>query len=182
MRSWSHSSGLPGRRNFPRQNAAFSLIELMVAMTIMSLLFLLAVPTYQKLQRKAKVAALANDFRVFAAAFQAHAHDSGVWPAEIGPGEVPIGMTPEELKYDSWRRTTPMGGQFDWEHDQVHPGATRPDQKVTAAITISSTDDAPLTMDADLFVAVDQTIDDGNPNEGNFRLGYGDLPLFVIEN
>lgn len=154
----------------------------MVAVTILSFLFLLAVPTYQRLQRKAKTAAIANNLRVFAAALQAHAHDSGSWPAETAAGIIPTGMTLEELKYDDWTHPTPMGGKYDWENNQVHPGGTSPGGRWTAAITITPTSDAPLMIDAQLLLDIDRTIDDGDLNTGSFRLGFGGYPLFVIEN
>jgi type II secretory pathway pseudopilin PulG len=153
------------------------LIELMVVVTILSFLFLLAVPTYQRLQRKAKTAALVNDFRTFATAFQTHAHDAGSWPPEAAAGVVPTGMTPEELKYDDWTHTTPMGGKFDWEYNQIHGGV-----QSRAAITITPTSDAPLVIDSALLLDIDRAIDDGDLATGNFRTGFGGRPLFVIEN
>ena len=183
MRSWSKFSGqLTDKRNLRQSNAAFSLIELMVVVTILSLLFLIAVPTYQRLQRKARTAAIVTDFRVYATAFQAHAHDTGTWPPESPAGVVPTGMTPEELKFDDWVHITPMGGKFDWENNQVHPGGTSPGGRWRAAITISPTSDAPIVNDAALLLDIDRAIDDGDLNAGSFRLGFGGNPLFVIEN
>jgi type II secretory pathway pseudopilin PulG len=148
----------------------------MVAVTILSFLLFLAVPTYQRLQRKAKSAAVVNDLRVFATVLQAHAHESGAWPPEAAPGDVPLGLTPEEFKFDDWKRKTPMGGKFDWEYNQTHVGV-----KYQAAILITPTSDAPLILDDELFFDIDQAIDDGNPVDGNFRRGNGDFPLFIIE-
>ena len=177
MTAWSHLSSLRRRQALPRSTAAFSLIELMVAVTILSMLFVIAVPTYQRLQRKARTAAIVNDFRVFATALQAHAHDAGSWPAESGPGVVPPGMTGEELKFDDWTHPTPIGGHFDWENNQLH-GAVR----YRAAIAITDTSDAPLPFDYDQLLDIDQACDDGDLTTGNFRLGNGNCPLFVIEN
>ena len=148
----------------------------MVAVTILSFLFFLAVPTYLRIQRKAKSAAIANDLRVFATALQAHAHESGTWPPEAAPGDVPAGLTPEEFKFGDWTRKTPMGGKFDWEYNQTHVGV-----KYQAAILITPTSDAPLILDDELFFDIDQVIDDGNPTEGNFIRGDGGRPLFIIE-
>ena len=149
----------------------------MVAVTVLSLLMLLAVPAYQKLQRKSKATAIANDLRVFAAAFQAHAHEAGSWPPEAAAGVVPTGMTPEELKDTDWTNPTPIGGKFDWEYNQINGGV-----QYTAAIAITSTADAPLTIDSELFLEIDRAIDDGDLTTGSFRLGFGGSPLFVIEN
>lgn len=170
MRHWSipRSQLQPGKRP---PTSAFSLVELMVAVTILSLLFLIAVPTYQKLQKKAKVAALVNDLRVFAAALQAHAHESGSWPPECLPGVVPTGMTTDEFKADDWTHPTPIGGQFDWEYNQMHVGV-----QYRAAITIVPTSSADYVRDDDLLLQIDQAIDDGNLTEGNFRYGDGYFP------
>lgn len=177
MRSWCHPRGQSDPRKSLRSDRAFSLIELMVAVTIMSLLFLLAVPTYQRIQRRAKSAAIANDLRVFAAVFQAHAHEAGAWPPETAAGIVPVGMSPDELKFDDWTQKTPMGGKFDWELNQTHVGV-----QYHAAITITPTADAPLILDDELLLEIDKAIDDGDLSTGAFRRGNGNYPLFIIEN
>ena len=148
----------------------------MVAVTILSFLFLLAAPTYQRIQRKARTAAVANDLRTFATVFQTHAHEAGTWPPESAASEVPVGITPEELKYDDWTRATPIGGGWDWENNQIHVGVT-----YRAAITITPTPDASLTIDSEQMLDIDRTIDDGDLDAGNFRRGNSNYPLFVIE-
>ena len=177
MTLWSHSRGRLGQRTRLRSSAAFSLIELMVVVTIMSFLFFLAVPAYQRIQRKAKAAAIVNDLRTFSTAFQAHAHETGAWPPEAAAGIVPAGMTPEEIKFDDWTHPTPMGGNFDWENNQTHGGTV-----YRAAITIAPTSGAPMTTDSALLLEIDQAIDDGDLSTGIFRLGFGGQPLFIIEN
>jgi len=182
MRPWSKSRRFFENRSQLRGDSGFSLIELMVAVTILSFLFLLAVPTYQRLQRKAKTAAVANDLRTFATAFQGHAHEAGNWPPEAAAGVVPTGMTAEELKFDDWLHPTPMGGKFDWENNQVHPGGTSPGGRWRAAITITPTADSPMTIDTDLMLDIDRAIDDGDLDNGIFRRGFGGYPIFIIEN
>ena len=174
MRHWSIARGQLHTKKL-RSNSAFSLVELMVAMTILSMLFLIAVPTYQRLQRKAKAAAIVTDLRVFATALQAHAHESG-WPPDVLPGVVPTGMTPEEFKADDWTHPTPIGGQFDWENDVINGGF-----RYRAAITVVPTSVANYVRDDELLLQIDQAIDDGDLTKGNFMLGENDCPLFVIE-
>jgi hypothetical protein len=86
-------------------------------------------------------------------------------------------MTPEEIKYDDWGHMTPIGGKFDWENNQIHGGV-----KYQAAITIVPTADAPFINDDELFLDIDRALDDGDPDNGNFRRGDGGFPLFIIEN
>jgi len=173
---------LPGRQRFPRRaDRAFSIVELMVAVLIISILFAMAVPTYQNIQRNARATAIANNFRVFGGAFQAYAHEKGTWPPETTAGVLPTGLTGQDLQVDAWTNKTPMGGKFDWEYNQAHPGGTSPGGKWRAAIAITSTTDAPLVLDADLMEKIDKDLDDGNLDTGVFRRGFGDCPIFILE-
>jgi type II secretory pathway pseudopilin PulG len=164
-------------RNIPRSTAGASLIELMVVVTIISMLMTMAVPTYQRVQRKARASALANDFRVFAAVFQSYAHENGAWPDEAAPGVIPNGITSDEIQTDTWSNpTVPIGGHFDWENNQLHNGV-----RYRAAIAITDTADAPLLIDLEMFQEIDQDLDDGNLTTGSFILGDNDCPLYILE-
>jgi len=175
-------SRMIGRQRRPRAGCrAFSIVELMVAVLIISLLFAMAVPTYQRIQRKARATTVVNDFRVFGAAFQAYAHEKGSWPAEASTGVLPAGVSKQDIPTEVWSRPTPMGGKFDWEYNQAHPGGTSPGGKWRAALAINGTSDAPLIIDADLMEEIDEALDDGNLDTGNFRKGFGDCPLFILE-
>lgn len=173
---------LIGRQRLPRSaSGVMSLVELMTVVLIISILFLTVVPTYQRIQRKARASAIVNDFRVFGAVFQAYAHEKGSWPAESGAGVIPTGITSADLQADVWNRATPMGGRFDWEYNQVHPGGTSPGGRWRAALAINGTSESPLLVDADLMGDIDDMLDDGNLDTGNFRKGFGDCPLLIIE-
>lgn len=181
MRLSPRPSRLTGRPQTLRATAGFSLVELMIAVLIISMLFFMAVPTYQRIQRKARATTVVNDFRVFGAAFQAYAHEKGSWPAEANAGIVPTGMTGQDFSRDVWTKATPMGGKFDWENNQAHPGGTSPGGKWRAALAITGTPEAPLVLDADLMEEIDEALDDGNLDTGNFRRGFGDCPIFILE-
>ena len=175
-------SRLIGRQRLPRTaSGVVSLVELMTVVLIISILFLMAVPTYKRIQRKARATAVVNDFRVFGAVFQAYAHEKGSWPAESSAGVVPTGVTAQDLQIDAWIKATPIGGKFDWEYNQTHPGGTSPGGRWRAALAINTTADSSILVDADLYEEVDEALDDGNLTTGNFRLGFGDCPLFILE-
>lgn len=157
------------------------MVELMIVILIISLLFMAAIPAYQRIQRKARAAAITNDFRVFGAVFQAYAHEKGSWPGETAAGVLPPGISTEELQTAAWSKPTPMGGQFDWEYNAVHPGGTSPGGRWHAAIAITGTTAAPLSVDAALMVEIDEALDDGDLETGNFRKGFGDCPILIIE-
>ncbi len=157
-----------------RKNAAFSLVEIMVVVTIISMLAAMGVPALKSVKRRTIATAIGNDLRAFAAAFDVYAHETGNWPAEAAEGVFPTEMA-NRIKPTDWLRITPLGGQYNWDNDQTHAGT-----RYRAAIAISSTASAPFNQDVDLLEAIDHVIDDGNLATGNFRLGADDEPVFII--
>ena len=165
-----------GRQAIPRSTAGVGLVELMVVVTIISMLMALALPSYQRIQKKARSAAISNDFRVFTAVLQARAHENGSWPAETAAGVVPDVITKDDIQLASWTGPTAIGGRFDWENNQIHNGV-----RYHAALALVDTADAPLLVDLDLYREIDAVLDDGNLATGNFRLGQNNCLLFIIE-
>src|SRR5262245_59165200 len=102
----SSRSGASGRR--AKCTAGFTLVEMMVVVVIISVLAAVSVPAFQRIQRKSKVTAISNDFRVFAAAFDTYAQETGTWPAEAAAGVFPAGMD-QRINRAAWTRKTPMG-------------------------------------------------------------------------
>ncbi|MDI1319844.1 MAG: prepilin-type N-terminal cleavage/methylation domain-containing protein [bacterium] len=153
----------------------FTLVEILVVVVIISLLAMLAIPAVQMVQRRAKSSAIQNDFRVFTTAFETYAHETGSFPPECAAGVVPTGLE-NALKIDAWLRVTPIGGHYNWEFNQMHGG-----NQYKAAIAITGTTDAPLPLDVNQLTDIDKAIDDGNLYTGNFFLGAGLNPVFVIE-
>ncbi|MDI1247634.1 MAG: prepilin-type N-terminal cleavage/methylation domain-containing protein, partial [Lacunisphaera sp.] len=105
MREPSPLRRLIGRQAIPRSTAGIGLVELMVVVTIISMLMAVAMPSYQRVQRKARAASLVTDFRVFTAVLQARTHEAGSWPEETPAGEVPSLITKDDIQLMSW--TTP---------------------------------------------------------------------------
>ncbi|MDI1318579.1 MAG: type II secretion system protein [bacterium] len=165
-----------GRQAIPRSTAGVGLVELMVVVTIISMLMALSIPSYQRIQRKARGAAIANDFRVFTAVLQARAHENGSWPAETAAGVVPDVITKDDIQLETWIGPTAIGGRFDWEFNQLHNGV-----RYRAALALVDTADAPLLVDIGLYQEIDAVLDDGNLNTGNLRLGNSNCLLFIIE-
>ena len=149
----------------------------MVVVLIISMLMAIAVPSYQRVRKRAQAAALVNDLRVYAAVFQAYSHENGVWPADTPAGVVPTGLTSQELKTDVWTHASPVGGKFKWDYNAVSsPGIPR------AAIGLADTSDAPLIMDPDLFAMMDEALDDGNLATGSFIFpGPDGYPIYILE-
>lgn len=157
-----------------RRDAAFTLVEIMVVVTIISLLAALSIPALQSVKRRTIATTLGNDLRTFAAAFDTYATERGAFPAEVAAGVFPPEMV-DRIKPVSWNRVTPIGGQYNWDNNQTHYGT-----KYRGVIQISTTGTATLLQDVEMWEAVDRTIDDGNLTTGNFRLGADDEPIFIV--
>lgn len=160
----------------PNRLSAFTLVEVMMVVLIISLLAMAAVPAIARIQRRAKSTAIMNDFRVFAAAFEAYAQETGRWPADSAAGVVPAVMR-GRLNTAAWTRRTPMGGKYNWESNRLHFGV-----RYRAAISISAAAGAPLVLDAPQLLDLEQAIDDdGDLHAGNFHIGTGSVPLYIIQ-
>jgi type II secretory pathway pseudopilin PulG len=150
----------------------------MVVVVIISMLAAVSVPAFQRIQRKAKATTIANDFRVFGAAFDTYAQETGTWPVEVAAGAFPAVMA-QRIKSTAWLRKTPMGGQYNWEYNQFNLFGT-----YRAAIAISATPSAPLPLDVNMLYDLEHMIDSPTTldwSNGSFGLGTGIVPLFIIQ-
>lgn len=157
-----------------RRSGGFTLVEIMVTVTIISLLVALAVPAMILVKRQSLATAVGNDLRVFAAALDVYSHEAGAWPAETDAGVLPPEMS-GRFNETAWLKPTPIGGQYNWDNDQTHAGT-----RYRAAIAISSSGSSPVVQDADLFEAIDRVLDDGNLSSGNFQIGAENEPVFIV--
>ena len=154
----------------------FTLVEIMVVVTIISFLAMMAVPAIRLVELKARATATANDLRVFETAFETYASEKGGFPpSSTDPGVLPAGMT-DRIKAGNWASASPVGGHFSFEANQDFGGV-----HCTAAITISSTSDSPLTADGAQLQALDKIIDDGNLNTGNLIFGGSGSLVWIVE-
>lgn len=154
----------------------FSLVELAVVVTIISILAALALPISQKLFFRTRSTAVQNDLRVFASAFQAYANEHGDWPAGDGtPAAYPPGME-GFLGPTAWKNRTAIGGHYAWDPDSTQLGG-----HYRAAIVIMSTSGEPVIDDIRQLQDLDDRIDDGNLATGNLILGYQNMPVYVLE-
>ena len=158
------------------RTAGFTLLELSVVLFIISVLVALGVPALKKLQFRARATAVANDLRVFSGALQTYVHDKGDWPAGAStPGEFPAGME-GYLRESNWSHATPVGGRYVWAPNTLQQG-----ERYRAAIVLSSATGSSVTEDRNQLLELDRVIDDGNVETGNFRLGFRNYPVFVLE-
>lgn len=154
----------------------FTLAEIAVVTLIISILAALAVPYFKQSIISARSDTLINDLRVFTQAFQAHLQEKGDWPAEqADPGQLPTGMD-GYLRQSNWERVSPIGGYYNWDNQQRHNGL-----KLQAVIAICTVGEIKVTSDRIQLEDIDRKLDDGNLSTGNFRLGFRNEPIYIIE-
>lgn len=141
---------------------------------ILSICVAVLVPRLTSTKRQAIATAVGNDLMKFAAAFDVYAQERGQFPAETDTGVLPPEMA-ERISSQAWTRMTPMGGQYNWDNNQMHYGT-----RYRAVIQICGTTSAPLPEDVELWEALDRTIDDGNLSTGHLRLGAGNEPIYIV--
>lgn len=165
-------------RRFPAGARGFTLVEIALVAVIIGLLAVLAVPTSRMIRARAAAAAVNNDFRVIAGAFQQYASENGSkWPAEQAKtsATLPAGMA-GYLRATNWGKPTPFGGYYNWDYKVKHQGRT-----VKAAIAIYAQKKLPLRVTRAQLLEFDRRFDDGNLKTGSFQLGASNCPLFIIE-
>jgi prepilin-type N-terminal cleavage/methylation domain-containing protein len=77
-----------------RRRSGFTLVELLIAVTICGVLAAIAVPKYGDLKRRATATQILGDFDVMRAAALTFYVDSGYFPLEAGSGRMPPNFTP----------------------------------------------------------------------------------------
>lgn len=98
-----------------RNSRGFTLVEIMVVVTIIGILATLAIPAFAQVRLRTAATTFKNDARVFAEAFQRYAQENGAFP---GPQRNRDRFPPDMEGYlseEDWTRTTPIGGRYSWD-------------------------------------------------------------------
>ncbi len=113
----------------------FSLIELLIVLTVMSLLLGLALPQYRMLRSRAVAAQAIGATQVVRNAAYAHMEATGRWPDDAATGDVPAALVrflPEGFQF------THSGFSIAWRHSSW----STPTGEQSAQMTQVRTDDA----------------------------------------
>lgn len=138
MRSVNQSPGGSGARPDARRGG-FSLVELLMAVSIVGILAGLAIPNMRNMTFRARATTVAADLEVLRVATLTYNGDQHRWPSEVGPGVVPPELNaflPEGFSFDG------NGYQIDYEN-LAFPGGLPGDPTTTQLIgaAVTSTDD-----------------------------------------
>jgi len=149
------------------RRAGFTLVEIMIVVSIISLLTVIVVPSFQRARQRAQNAKLVNGLRIAADAFQMYATEHGDYPPDVNRGTVPAGMDLYFGPTFDFAKTTPIGGNWDWDYKQFG---------FTAGISIIGSGATTTRMSE-----IDATIDDGDLNTGGFQNTAADRYTSIIE-
>jgi prepilin-type N-terminal cleavage/methylation domain-containing protein len=105
------------RRSVRRPRAGFTLVEIMVVVTIIGLLTALALPAFRRVQRSAVSKRTLNDARQIRDGAERYALENGNFPPNgvAGLHADLRGYIPDTLFNST---TTPIGGVWDWDYQQ----------------------------------------------------------------
>ena len=159
----------------PRRCAAFTIVQVLVSMSVCSIVLTFAVPKVKQSERQSRATIIVADLRTFASTFERYAQERGAWPAETNAGVMPPEMA-EHLGASGWLRETPIGGQYNWDANQMHSGT-----RYRAVISISETSLAALPLNQELLTDIDRMMDDGNLATGQFRTGVSYDPIYILQ-
>ncbi|MDQ6810196.1 MAG: type II secretion system GspH family protein [Verrucomicrobiota bacterium] len=151
-----------------RRERAFTLVEIMIVVAIVALLAVIALPSFLRARERARQAKFLNALRIATGAFEMYAAEHGAYPPDVNRGIVPPGMqTYFGAKLD-WTGPTPIGGNWDWDHDVFG---------IKAGVTVVVPNETPEQM-----AEIDAKIDDGDLTTGAFRdLGSGHYTSIIEE-
>ena len=153
--------------------AGFTIIELMIVVSIIGLLAVLAIPAMRKAHRRAQNSAFSNDMRSVANnAFEQYAIEKGDYPPDSPPGVVPPEIVPYLPKRFVWTAKTPIGGQWDWDRA---PGRGETIHNVYAGLSVYKPSRTTPQMRE-----LDTLMDDGNLLTGRFR-SRTDGYIYILE-
>jgi prepilin-type N-terminal cleavage/methylation domain-containing protein len=156
------------------RKSAFTLVETMVVVVIISILARVLIAEVKKIQLNSRSSAVANDFRVLSGAIQAYAQQNGSWPAASTAGSPPAGMT-DQLRSTPWTTPTPIGGYFVWQTNATEGGG-----KYTGVLLIQTANGSTVSNDTTQLTDIDKKTDNGNLTTGNVFLGSGNALVYVV--
>ncbi len=139
--------------------SAFTVIEVVVVITIIAVLAAMFVPRLASAESDTRILATADDLQKMAKVFDYFKSSNGYWPPDTEAGVMPAEMRSAFKSGNPFMRSTPIGGVYNYENLK---------DSTTIFIAIHATDSVPLpdVIDAQLL---DEHIDDGSLATGNFR-------------
>lgn len=138
-----------------RVQRGFTVLELMVVLTIIGITLAIAIPTYSSMVRQVRASQAVADLQSLRAAAYLYFGDHGDWPGEVQAGVVPVELKPylrEDIElmnpwyridWDNWMVWDNPGGPGNWKGKGKGPGKARskfPQTGVLVGVSLISDD------------------------------------------
>jgi len=138
-----------------RRAAGFTLVEIMIVVSVIALLAVIALPSFLRARQQAQNAKFMNGLRIACDAFEQYATDHSAYPADVNRGVVPTGMANYFGATFDWTKPTPIGGNWDWDYKVFG---------FTAAVSVVG-----ATASVQQMTDIDAKMDDGDLSTGGFQ-------------
>jgi prepilin-type N-terminal cleavage/methylation domain-containing protein len=146
-----------------RDNRGFTLVEIMIVVSIIALLAAIVMPSFLVARQRTQNTKVVNCLRIATDAFVMYAADHNRYPDGAAAGQIPPGMD-MYLQKMRWTAATPVGGNWQWQGD-----------KSGGSVTIFNP-----TASFSQMKAIDAMVDDGNESTGTFRI-TGNHWKYIVE-
>ena len=151
-----------------RRPEGFTLIEIMIVVSVIAVLALIAVPGWVRARDQTRETKFVNVLRIASGALDTYAAEhNGGYPPEAGRGVVPVGMATYFGPTLDWTKPTPLGGNWDYDYNRFG---------FKAGISAVNTGATTQQMQE-----VDAKIDDGDLSSGKFQRKGGRRYSYIVE-
>jgi type II secretory pathway pseudopilin PulG len=147
---------------------AFTLIEIMIIVAILTNVLLVAMPAFLRSRNMAQNTRYISDLRTIAGAFEMYAAENNRYPATTAASLVPSGMN-IYLNGIPYTARNALGGQWYWNYT------------ATGSPMASVGSLSPYTLDDVRMADIDMRIDNGVLATGAFRKTDATHIIFVVE-
>ena len=150
------------------KRSAFTLIETMIIVALISNVLLVALPAFIRSRNMAQNTRYISDLRTIAGAFEMYAAENNKYPASTTASVVPNGMS-VYLKNIPYTARNAIGGQWYWTYNS----------NTSPAALVGSL--SPFTLDDVRMADIDARIDNGILATGMWRKSDATNLQFIIE-
>jgi prepilin-type N-terminal cleavage/methylation domain-containing protein len=166
MKTSNSRGGELGARSVVGPARGFTLIEILIVVTLIGILMAVAVPTFVNARENSRNSVFLANLRTASGAFVNYATDNKAYPLGVADGTVPAGMESYLANFE-WSKQTPIGGLWAWDRDV---------NGYKAGVAVSGP-----TVSQRKLEEIDRAIDDGNLATGQFRSRPGGCVLVIEE-